>query len=87
MAKKKAPITAVLTGAGDAPVANKSTTVTEGFTDGGPNPHYCPGCDKHEVQFVTRGGVTALRCKACDREAEPADEGEAQSLKDYNRNA
>ena len=66
-----------LAGAGDEPVTNLSTTV-----DITP----CHGCDKHQVQFVTRDGVTTLRCKICDSEIEPADAGEAQSLRDYNRN-
>lgn len=92
MAKKKAvpaaspTIATALAGAGDAPINNLSTTVTQGFTDGGPNPHYCVGCDKHDVQFCTKDGATTLRCKICGREVNAENEGEAQSLRDYNRN-
>lgn len=83
MSKKKSTIATTLAGAGSAPVTNLSTT--QGFTDGGPNPHYCVGCDKHDVQFVTKGGTTTLNCKICGAVAEPADQGEADSLAAYNK--
>jgi uncharacterized membrane protein len=79
-------IATTLTVAGDAPVENLSTTqdITE-ETEEAAQAVACDGCAIHDVQFVTRAGVTTLRCKICDAEVEPADAGEAQSLADYNK--
>jgi hypothetical protein len=70
----KPTIADTLLGAGDEPVKNLSTTkkVNE-----------C--CFAHEVQFVTVKGGVQLQCKVCGSEVEPANEGEDQSLADYNR--
>ena len=48
-------------------------------------PTSCYGCAIHDVQFVTRAGVTTLRCKICDAEVDPADDGEADTLAAYNK--
>ncbi len=72
-------IAETLAGAGDAPITNVSTT--QDITA----ETICPGCIAHNVQFVTRAGITTLRCKICDAEVEPADAAEVQSLADYNR--
>ena len=89
MAKKQTAqptIATTMAGTGDAPVENLSTTqdITE-ETEEAAQAVACDGCAIHDVQFVTREGVTTLRCKVCDSEVPPDDEGEAQSLADYNK--
>ena len=75
---KKATIAKVLAGAFDAPIEDLSTTkdITPGV---------CPDCGSTETQFVTTYGMTSIRCKICGAKVAPADEGQAQSLADYNK--
>lgn len=74
--KIKKTKTDALVGNAEKPVENMSTTV---------NITGCESCTSDNRQFVTRKGITTLRCKVCDSEVDPLNDDEAQSLADYNK--